>query len=303
MNNNLFFTKYHVYLLTEKRVSKNTCDAYKRDLSQFDAFLAKENLELRRVQIKDLKLFIKKLHAQKLSPRSLARKISSLKAFFNFLHERYDIENVAADLTFPKLDKKLPRYLPEQELKELLDVTEKDTSPVGLRNKVMVYLLYVSGMRVSELVGLKISDIHFDTGIIDMAGKGGKGRVVPVPHAMITLIKEHLKRPPKTHLQGNSNANKTEYLFPTTYAGKIKPITRQALFIVLKRLWQQTSIKKTISPHTLRHSLATHLLKNGADLRSLQMLLGHENLGTVQIYTHVEISHLRAIYDKKHPRS
>jgi integrase/recombinase XerD len=303
MNNNHFFTTYHTYLLIEKKVSLNTFDAYKRDLSQFEAFLTKQNLELHRVHLKDLKGFIKKLYGQKLSPRSLARKISSLKAFFNFLHERYELENVAADLTFPKLGKKLPRYLPERELQELLEVAEKDTSPAGVRNKVMVYLLYVSGMRVSELVGLKISDIHFDTGIIDVAGKEGKGRVVPVPLAMITLIKEHLKTPLKTHLQGNSKANKTEYLFPTIYGGKIKSITRQALFIILKRLWQQTTIKKSISPHTLRNSCATHLLNNGTDLRSLQILLGHENVSAVQKYAHVEVSHLRAIYDKKHPRS
>jgi len=301
--NNQLFTKYHAYLLTEKRVARNTCAAYKQDLDQFAAFLEQDNIELAAVTTKHLKAFLKKLHAQKLSPRSLARKISSLKAFFKYLQERYEIENVAADLTFPKLDKKLPRYLPEQEMAELLEVTEKDRSPVGVRNKVMVYLLYVSGMRVSELVGLKVSDIHFDTGVIDVVGKGGKGRVIPLPQAMIAIIKEHLKTPLKTLLQGNSNANKTNYLFPTLYGGSIRPITRQALFIILKKLWQQTTIKKPISPHMLRHSLATHMLKNGADLRSLQMLLGHENLGTVQIYTHVEVSHLRAIYDKKHPRS
>ena len=164
----------------------------------------------------------------------------------------------------------------------------------------MLYLLYVTGLRITELVSLIISNIHFDTGILEVHGKGGKGRVIPLPTPTLDMIRAYLESVHKKFIEAHGQ---TDYLFPTLYASAIKPITRQSFWQVLKDLCKKTTIQKAISPHTLRHSLATHLLKNGAHLRSLQMLLGHENISTVQIYTHVEVSYLRHVYDKKHPRS
>jgi integrase/recombinase XerD len=166
-----------------------------------------------------------------------------------------------------------------------------------------MYLLYVSGMRISELVHMRVSDIQFDTGFLKITGKGEKERLIPVPEAMRQMLREYLETAHRDFMTKKGGTVHNDYLFPTWYAGTIKPITRQACWMILNSLWLKTGIQKTISPHQLRHSLATHMLKNGVDLRSLQQILGHENIGTVEIYTHVEVSHIREVYDKKHPRS
>lgn len=235
-----------------------------------------------------------------MSARSMSRKISSLKSFFKYLSEHANYKDIAESVTFPKLEKQLPNYLPENEVEKLLHVADRDITHNGIRNKVMLYLLYVTGMRISELVSVTIGEVRFDTGFISVSGKGGRGRMVPLPQPMIKLLRLYLE---SIHKDFTQKKKKTNYLFPTYYAGKVKPITRQAFWIILKKIWARTGIKRTISPHKLRHSFATHMLKHGANLRSLQLLLGHENLSTVQIYTHLETSYLRQVYDKKHPRS
>lgn len=300
------FMKTHIeqfftYLLTEKRVSANTFQAYKTDLSQFLVFLQKNNYGAHNLTAKELKQFLHDLKQQNMAARSMARKISSLKSFFSFAHDKGLLADLATQLTFPKIEKSLPQYLSEQEIEALLQAADRDTSANGARNKVMLYLLYVSGLRVSELINLTMSSMQWDTGFLHVEGKGGKQRMIPLPAPMVALLKEYVE---KKHPNATNKKQKaTDYLFPIAYAKTVRPITRQAFWAILKQLWKKTGINKTISPHQLRHSLATHLLKRGADLRSLQMLLGHENLSTVQIYTHVETSHLRTIYDKKHPRS
>jgi site-specific recombinase XerD len=285
-------TKFEAYLLTEKRVSANTFTAYKQDITQFVYFLEKNSIRIEQINKNDLKKFLSYLYGLKLSSRSVARKISSLKILFTYLHQQFDWKDMGEELYLPKIEKKLPQYLTEEEIKLLLTTADQDQTAIGRRNQVMLYLLYVSGMRISELTLLTTSALHFDTGLITVSGKGGKQRMVPIPSFVMTMIKSYLGLLPATN-----------YLFPVTYAKKIKPISRQAFWVVLKKMCKKAKINKAISPHQLRHSLATHLLKKGADLRSLQLLLGHENIATVEIYTHVEISHLRATYDKKHPRS
>lgn len=292
-----------VYLLTEKRVSHNTFAAYRRDVQQFTFFIRQNNLVLEELALKDLKSFLKYLKDLDLSARSMSRKISSLKTLYGYLERNHGWNNLAAELTFPKLEKRLPSYLTEQEVKSLLTVASADGSDQSIRNKVMLYLLYVSGMRISELINLKLSDIHFDTGFVAVSGKGGKGRMIPIPEPMLALLKEYLEKVHGKLISKKVKQRATDYLFPVSYGGKIKAITRQAFWGILKALWKKTGSVKPISPHKLRHSLATHMLKNGADLRSLQLLLGHENLSTVQIYTHLETGYLRTVYDKKHPRS
>jgi integrase/recombinase XerD len=226
-----------------------------------------------------------------------------LKTLFGYLSDQFEWKNVAKELRIPKIDKTLPHYLSEQDIEKLLEFADNDDSTHALRNRVMLYLMYTSGMRVSELIRLKTSDVQFDTGFVIVDGKGGKQRLVPVPRSILSMLQEYIDI--KLESQNAKRKARTiiPYLFSTQYAGAIKPMSRQSFWIILKAMWAKTGSKKNISPHQLRHSLATHMLKKGMDLRSLQMILGHENLSTVQIYTHIETSYLRTIYDKKHPRS
>ena len=195
--------------------------------------------------------------------------------------------------------------LTEEEIKQLFDTANKDNSYRGIRNKVMLSLLYASGMRVSELVNATLDQIHFDTGFVTIFGKGGKERMVPLPQNVLDLLRfyidtVYIKFLPK---KSNDQTSTKKYLFPVYYKKEIKPISRQQFWSLLKQIILKSGIKKNISPHTLRHSLATHLLKKGANIRLLQVLLGHEQLTTVQVYTHLEDTQLRKEYDKKHPRA
>lgn len=295
--------RFEAYLLTEKRVSENTFAAYKRDLRQFSDFLYKKQATLESATVEQAKDFLFYLKKLDMSARTMARKISALKVFYTYAAMYAGWKNITEDLSFPKIEKRLPHYLTEHEIERLFAVADSDMSYLGMRNKVMLYLLYVSGMRISELTNLMIGQIQFDSRFITITGKGGKGRVVPIPEPMMVVL-THYVHEVLPHLLGKTNTKrKTEFLFPIYHSGRLKAITRQAFWGILKDLWKKTEIDKNISPHQLRHSLATHMLKNGVDLRSLQLLLGHENLSTVQIYTHLETGYLREVYDKKHPRA
>jgi integrase/recombinase XerD len=285
-------TKFEAYLLTERRVAHNTFTAYKRDLAQFVAFLAEQKKSIEQATIDDVKRYLQQIKKDAITARSMARKLSALKLFFSYAHEYAGFADITHEMQAPKLEKKLPTFLTEYEIAQLLQVADADSSQQGIRNKIMLYLLYVSGMRISELIGLRVTDIHTDTGFVTIQGKGGKERMVPLQQDMLNLLIPYLQ-----------TVRGTEYLFSVRYGGISKPISRQACWHIVNGLWKKTGIARTISPHLLRHSLATHMLKNGADLRSLQLLLGHENIATVQIYTHVETSHARSVYDTKHPRS
>lgn len=296
-------TKFEAFLLTEKRVAHNTFAAYKRDIAQYTHFLLTRKIALEKAGTEHIKDFLHHLHEQKLTAQSVSRKISSLKSLYAYLHTHHSFENHARDLITPKLEKRLPQYLTEAEVEQLLQATHRDESLNGVRNKTMIYLLYVSGMRISELVHVKKSAIHLDTGLMNISGKGGRDRVVPLPEHMLVLLRDYFETVHPKLILRNGMFMETEYAFPLFYGQKIKPISRQAFWIILKKIALDSNIKKLVSPHKLRHSLATHLLKKGADLRSLQLLLGHEQISTVQIYTHLENEHIRQVYDKKHPRS
>jgi integrase/recombinase XerD len=300
------FTSYSTFLLTEKRVSKNTFSAYKNDIEQLLEFLKSKKLKLQTCNKNHLKIFLKILKDQGVKARTLSRKISCFKAFFRFLNERFGIPNKAEGLIFPKLEKTLPIYLTEEEVVKLLAVAAKDKSDKGLRNRVMLSLLYASGMRVSELTSLRVDQIHFDTGFIGLVGKGNKERLVPLPENVLKFLRFYLDNIYERLLpkkEKNKNSFGQNFLFFSFYNEQIKSISRQSFWIILKNILAKANIKKKVSPHTLRHSLATHLLKKGANIRFLQMLLGHENLTTIQVYTHLEKSHLRELYDDKHPRA
>jgi integrase/recombinase XerD len=299
MKNGQLRVYFEAYLMTEKRAARNTIDAYMRDITQFIQFLEQNNYEILTLDLKELKEFLSFLHSQGLSGRSLARKISTLKLFFTYCNKRYDIKDLAQHLIIPKIEKRLPEFLTETEIEYLFETVSKDTTLQGTRDTVMLYLLYTSGMRVSELISLKKSDIAFDTGCITIRGKGGKERLVPLLEHILAMLRNYMQ----TIMPHLVTDQYTEYLFPILYGKQVKPMTRQWFWFTLKKIWAKTGIHKPLSPHILRHSFATHLLKQGAHLRSLQMLLGHENLSTVQIYTHLEKSYVRTLYDKKHPRS
>ena len=297
----LSLAKFEAYLLTERRVSQNTFTAYKKDIEQFVEFLTTKKTALEKATTDHIKKFIHFMHAQGMSARSIARKISSIKVLFNYAEEKYEWPNITEDMVFPKIEKRLPRYLSEEEVQVLFAIANKDQSVICLRNKVIILLLYTSGMRNTEMIHLKTSDIHFDTKLISVQGKGGKMRMIPIHHEVVPVLKEYLKTTHATFMRTKKCS--TDFLFPVLYGGKAKPITRQAFWGTLREWCSLAGFTESISPHKLRHSLATHMLKNGMDLRSLQLLLGHESIATVQIYTHVEKDFLRKVYDKKHPRS
>jgi integrase/recombinase XerD len=293
-------TKFEAYLLTEKRVAKNTFLSYQKDLNQFIEFLTKNSFSLEKLTGDDLKKFVHYLYGLKLTASSIARKISTLKTFFSYLNRYFDIKNSAKELYIPKIEKRLPTYLTQEEVAQVLSYSEKDRTPLGIRNSIMLYLLYSSGMRASELINVKISDIHFDTRFLSIEGKGGRQRMIPLPEVIMNMLRDYLQKHAHKDLPVSVDPI---YVFPIMYGKKIKPISRQSCWGILKKLCEQAGIKRAISPHQLRHSFATHLLEKGVDLRSLQVLLGHEEITTVEVYTHVETSQLRTIYDKKHPRS
>jgi integrase/recombinase XerD len=302
MYNEKYLAGFEAYLLAEKRVSHNTFSAYKSDIDQLYAFLKNTKNSTDGATSEDLKNFIRSMKRKGLGAKSLSRKISTLKLFYHYLAERHSLPNAAEALIFPKQETKLPLYLTNTEISALLEATGKDLSARGLRNRVIIYLLYASGMRVSELIHLKIDQIDFTTGFIRLLGKGNKERSIPLPGNILTLIREYLDTVYPALLPRNLSKT-TNLLFPSYAKDQVKALSRQNIWIILKRLMKVANIQKDISPHSLRHSLATHLLKNGANLRALQLLLGHEQLTTVQVYTHLENSEVKKIYDLKHPRA
>lgn len=297
-------TAFETYLLTERRVAKNTFDAYMRDLKQFFIFLDTHNLLCIHITLHDLKNYLAFLKNSGVTARTMSRKISCLKTLGNYLKTRWSIRIPTEQLILPKLEQKLPEYLTEQEVVQLLTCADQETSDAGIRNKVMLYVLYGTGIRVSELVHITLSAVNFDEGFIVVAGKGNKERFVPLPESVIHMLKEYVQTTRVITLgRLKHSVSQSQILFPVYYDGALKALSRQAFWNYVKDVAQRAGLSPNLSPHQLRHSLATHLLKQGANLRSLQLLLGHEQLSTVQIYTHVEVDHLRKIYDKKHPRS
>lgn len=291
---------FRLYLLTHKRSAPNTVQAYGRDIAQCVNFLESRGLCSYEELTKELVInYFEDLRNKGISARSVGRKISALRLFFEYLHDYQQIPLTPFDLIFPKVLQKLPLYCTVDEIAVLLQKADEAQSPKDIRNKTILYMLYATGLRVSELANLRVSDIHFDTRRLDICGKGGKMRSVPLVPSVSVLLEQYLMQT-RPQLIGKKVS---DFVFPVYKGGALHPITRQTIWRIIKRFVQKTAMIKSISPHTLRHSLATHSLQQGWDLRSLQMLLGHENIATVQVYTHIELSHLKSSYRKKHPRS
>lgn len=283
------------YLSVEKGLSSNTRQSYARDIQKLLDFLEGEKINLQKAADKDLVKFIHFQSRLGLSARSLARLISSLRSYYSFLILDGIIKvNPTIDLSAPKLWFSLPKFLSVKDVDLLL--RQPDEKQVkGCRDKAMLELLYATGLRVSELVSLKTNDVNLESGFLICKGKGGKERIVPLGNTSALAVKKYLEEARK-----NFWKKETATLFLTTRGGAF---TRQGFWKMLKEYGEHAGLTQKISPHILRHSFATHLLERGADLRSVQLMLGHSQITTTQIYTHVTRKHLRKVYDKFHPRA
>ncbi|OUS15771.1 site-specific tyrosine recombinase XerD [Nonlabens dokdonensis] len=289
---------FSTYMQLERGLSVNTVKAYKRDLNKLIQWLSENNMKDSPALITQdaLRSYIYAL-AKTVQPRSQARSISSLKAFFEFLIlERYREDQPMELIETPKIGRKLPDTLSTIEIDKLIDSIDRST-PEGERNRVILETLYACGLRVSELISLKISDLFFDEGFIKVTGKGDKQRFVPVGNHTIKMINTY-KNEVRIHVPLKPDHTDTLFL-NRRGAG----LTRAMIFHIIKEQAIEAGIKKTISPHTFRHSFATHLLENGADLRSIQMMLGHESITTTEIYMHVDRVHLAKVINEHHPRA
>lgn len=287
-------SEYRTYLKLEKSLSPNTIESYLRDLRKLESF--SENPPMK-VSSSDLDEFLYQYAKENFAPRSQARLISSVKSFFNYLQwEEWRADNPAELLETPKLGMKLPDTLSEKEIDQL--IAQIDLSlPEGERNRAILETLYGCGLRVSELTELKLSDLFFEENFIRVIGKGNKQRLIPISNYTIKFINIY-RNEIRVHIPIQKGFE--DYLFLNRRG---KKLTRVMIFTIIKQLTEKAGIRKKISPHTFRHSFATHLLKNGADLRSIQMMLGHESITTTEIYTHLDDTMIRKAVLKYHPRN
>ncbi|MDO4963516.1 MAG: site-specific tyrosine recombinase XerD [bacterium] len=291
MNLDKLIEEYLRYLLIDKAYSKNTIDSYEKDLEKFLYF--NKNKDIKNITVENLKDYIKYLNDIKLTDKSIARNISCIRGFYKFLLiEKYIDNNISEAIFSPKTKKSLPKVLTEDEVFKLLDI--KLTDNFSYRNKAMIELLYATGIRVSELVNLKLQDVDFNDDIIRVFGKGSKERIIPIGDYSKEFLNKYICEYRPSMLKGKT----VEYLFLNNHGNKM---TRQGFFKLIKKLAMECGIKKEISPHILRHSFASHLLKYGADLRTIQELLGHSSISTTQIYTHVTNEELKNNYENYHP--
>lgn len=290
--------EFRYYLNSEKMMSQSSINSYMNDISNYIKYLDKQLLidEPDLIKSQDIQQFLSSLKRKKYSASSISRYLSSIKAFHKFLLlERLVKVNVSLEISSPKIDKRLPVVLTIEEVLQLLDVIKEDT-PFDKRNNTMIELIYATGLRVSELVNLKLSNLHMNQKMIKLVGKGSKERIVPVNDYAIKVLREYIieYRPQLVRTVKDEG-----YLFINNRG---TAISRQGFFKILKELCLKANISKVVSPHTLRHSFATHLLEAGTDLRFIQELLGHEDISTTQIYTHLSMKKVKEVYQKAHPR-
>lgn len=286
---------YLTYLRDVRRMSANTVESYARDLAALATFAEERGIAVDALERRDLEAFVRRLMASGLSPRSVARTVACIRGFFRFVAvERKQESSPADDLRSPRAWPALPKFLDLEEVDRLLAQPDV-SSPRGLRDKALLELLYATGLRVSELVSLKVGNLHLDDGYLTCVGKGSKERIVPIGQEAAGAVRRYLTDGRPTLVNGAS-----PWLFVNARDGG--PLSRVGFWKVLKDYGVRAGISREISPHVLRHSFATHLLERGADLRAIQMMLGHADVSTTQIYTHVLEARLRAVYDRYHPR-
>ncbi|MCC6722533.1 MAG: site-specific tyrosine recombinase XerD [Bacteroidia bacterium] len=297
MNISLFIGEYKRYLQLEKNLSLNSIEAYIRDVKKLEAFLLNYNFNKANLSAEILNEFVKWIAKEDISPASQARIISGIKSFFNYLLiEKKIEENPAENIDFPKLEKKLPSYLNYNEIEKMFSIIDLSKTG-GFRNKVILELLFACGLRVSEVINIKKNDISYEEEWLKVIGKGNKQRLVPISKNALNLIKIY-NDTERNHQKPISKDK--DILFLNRRGGKL---SRIYIFNIIKELAEKAGINKNVSPHTLRHSFATSLVTNGADLRAVQSMLGHESITTTEIYTHLDRKFLKNTVDEFHPRS
>jgi len=283
-------SNFRSYLLIEKKYSKNTIESYIRDLTKFNEYI---NKDISNINEEDIRSFIKYLSKENLSDKSISRVISCLKSFYKFLLiEREIKKNPMENIEIPKTRKSLPKALTEDEVNRILDVPLIDE--FSYRNKAMLELLYATGLRVTELIELTTKDVDLNNATLRTIGKGSKERIIPIGDYALKYLQIYLSEYRNALLKKERH----DYLFVNHHG---KKMSRQGFFKIVKKIALTAGIKKDISPHTLRHSFATHLLNHGADLQSIQELLGHSDISTTQIYTFISTEKLQKNYQEFHP--
>ncbi len=290
------FKKFSHFLKVEKGLSQNTIISYHGDLERFVEYLDMHNIKgVTDVKRADIILHLTFLKKMNLAPSTIARHFSAIKTFFKFLlMERVITKDPSSNLDSPKIWKKLPEVLSISEVSKLFEIPDKN-SKYGLRDLAIFELLYGAGLRVSELTTMKILSFNSDIGYVRVIGKGNKERIVPIGKVAIIVIKEYLSKSRPEILQ----KAESDYLFISRLK---KPLSRLSVWKIIKKYALQSGLKKNIYPHIFRHSFATHLIENGADLRSVQEMLGHADITTTQIYTHISRDYLKTVHKKFHPR-
>lgn len=285
------------YIQLEKNYSNLTVREYEKDIEHFLHFLHSEGVnDLNDVEYIHARLYVTTLYEKKLARTSISRKISSIRSFYKFLHKEYDIrEEAFRSLYHPKKEERLPHFFYEEEIKNLFE-GNKGVDPLSLRNMALLELLYATGIRVSELIAIEISHIDKSYGVVRVMGKGRKERYVPVGDYALSAVEEYVDKSRPKLMKSTSHP----FLFVNSRGEHLTP---SGVRHILNEMMKKASIHSTIYPHMLRHTFATHLLNNGADLRSVQELLGHSHLTSTQVYTHVTKEHLRKTYMNAHPRA
>ena len=287
--------EYLAYLRDVRRMSRNTLESYARDLAQLGAFAEKQGSVPEALDRRALEAFVRGLMASGLSPRSVARVVACVRGFYKFVAiERKLAENPADDLRAPRAWPSLPKFLSLEEVDRLLEQPDV-ARPLGLRDKALIELLYATGLRVSELISLRAGDLNLEEGHLTCIGKGDKQRMVPMGQVAADWVRRYMREGRPALVKGRSSP----WLFVNARGGAL---SRVGFWKVLKAHGRAAGVSRDLSPHVLRHSFATHLLERGADLRMIQVMLGHADLSTTQIYTHVLEARLRAVYDRFHPR-
>ncbi|MCM8799223.1 MAG: site-specific tyrosine recombinase XerD [Candidatus Omnitrophica bacterium] len=284
------------YLVVERGFSSNTVDSYRRDLLNFKEYLSKHKIssfvDIKRDSISD---FMQEQKEKGLSSNSIARRVAAIKSFYKFLtREKIISSNPTELLQSPKLWKKIPSTLTVEEIEVLISQPDL-RNKVGIRDRAILDTMYATGMRVSEVVNLKLEDVNLDVGFLRCVGKGNKERIIPLGKYACASIRRYLQNS-RTALLGKKNS---ELLFVSRFGAKI---SRQSLWKIIKKYARKAGIKKPVKPHIIRHSFASHLLERGADLRSVQEMLGHTDISTTQIYTHIDRDRLKTIHKMFHPR-
>ncbi|MEY4095120.1 MAG: Tyrosine recombinase XerD [Acidobacteriota bacterium] len=292
-----FVDAYLTHLAVERRLSANTVESYGRDLSQLSAAAAALERPVDALDRRALEQFVRQLMGEGRSPKSVARAVACYRGFYRFLvvsgHRQ---DNPAVDVIAPRAWKTLPKFLSMDEVDRLIG-TPDTSQPRGLRDRALIELLYATGLRVSEMVNLRQQDLNLESGYLTCFGKGRKQRLVPIGDEAAAWLKRYIKDGRPALLNKRSSPR----LFVNARGGA--GLTRVGFWKILKEHGKQAGLARNLSPHALRHSFATHLLERGADLRAIQMMLGHSDLSTTQIYTHILDARLRAVYDKFHPRN